>query len=129
MQTRDNLAPGYPLENIGKYILKTGETGGPSEEDLCGMRREYPGGGLLVLVSKIQDKVIAIHPYLIKKGSASFATESLEMEFLSSRKVFIQKVNDESKEEEERNIKKIDVDDPLTRGSPTFEQHKQFSPK
>ena len=121
LQTRGNLAQDNPL---GKYILNPGECERPSDKDSSYMHREYPDGGLLILVYKVDNESVAIHPHLYKKGSADF--ESLEMHYLQGRNVFSQKMNDNTeKEEKESGIAESEVDDPNARGSPTFQQHKQ----
>ena len=89
------------------------------------MHREYPDGGLLILVYKVDNESVAIHPHLYKKGSADF--ESLEMHYLQGRNVFSQRMNDNTeKEEKESGIAELEVDDPNARGSPTFQQHKRI---
>lgn len=89
LQTRGNLAQDNPL---GKYILNPGECERPSDKDSSYMHREYPDGGLLILVYKVDNESVAIHPHLYKKGSADF--ESLEMHYLQGRNVFSQRMND-----------------------------------
>ena len=121
LQTQGILAQDYTL---GKYILSQREPEAPSYKDI---HREYPNGGLLILVYKVtveNESVAAIHPYLFKKGSANF--EPLEMYYLPGRNVFSQKMNDniEKEEEEESGITGTEVDDLDARGSPNFQQHK-----
>lgn len=124
VQRRGSLDKDFPLENIGKYIICPKEQTEPCPEDSSYMRREYPDGGILILVYRVQGESVAVHPYLYKKGSVSFKHH--EMEYLQRRKVFSQRMDGNiTKEEEGSKIEKMEIDDTLARGSPNFEQHKK----
>lgn len=123
IQRRGCLVDGYPLENIGKYILCPKEQHVPSPEDTSKMRREYTDGGVLLLTfwrfGVDGRKSVAISPYLYNKSSEPY--EPLVMEYLPRGKVFSQNISDnKGKDREESNNDKVDVHDP--RASPNFDQ-------
>lgn len=124
IQGRGCLVEGYPLENIGRYILCPQEQHEPSPEDSSSMRKHYPDGGVLFLVFwrfGVPDgrKSIAITPYLYNKGSEHY--EPIIMKYLPCGKVFSQNMNDnKGKDKEESDSDKMEVD---PRASPNFEQH------
>lgn len=93
-QRRGHLVEGYPLENIGRYILCPQEQHKPSSEDSRSMRKDYPSGGVLILAFwrfEAQDrKSVAISPYLYNKGSEPY--EPLPMDYLPGGKVFRQNI-------------------------------------
>lgn len=129
IQHRGCVVEGYPLENIGKYILCPNEQHEPSPEESSNMRREYPDGGVLILAfwrfATNGRKAVAISPYLYNKGSECY--QPLVMNYLPHGKVFRQNINDNKGEDREEGSdgEKMEVDDP-GRASPNFEQHKFF---
>lgn len=124
IQRRGCLVEGYPLENIGKYILCPKEQLKPTDEESSYMRREYLDGGVLVLAYRVDGDSVSVNPYLYNKGSVFY--QSLQMIYLPRGNVFSQNINDRKGEDKEgSDSEKMDVYPPPA--SPNFEQHKRVN--